>query len=266
MKRQVMWRGVALKMDMRTQGLFIAAIMLLVLTGCSKETEEWESAIGEDPKDYSMPSSNSVSAPEMECDFRGVWTMDDVKADTIDVSVRTGVKIPGYGVVNRVAFFGFPYQAMTKKILPEVNIAKITTGWMDGGPLPADEAMLVDAIVAHGDGYNCMENYVSEEYRCIGLSENAIYLELKPGRDYAVQYLPWVVTTAQGDMFPMVATVVPDKSTATLNTNGQTFSSTLTVSHVEYKVNSETVIKELEPEMKLKYTSIERVERASLGN
>ena len=257
---------------MRTQGLFMSALLFLTLAAsCSKEKEEdWESGIGHPIEAY-MPQSDesskySVNAPLMECNFRGVWTVDDVSADTVDVNVRTGVNIIDYGVINWVAFYGFPYREMTKKILPGVNIAKITTSMIVGRPLPADEAMLLDAIIAHGDGYNCMENYVSEEYRCIGLSENAIYLELKPGQDYAVQYLPWVVTTVQGDMFPMVATIVPDKSTATLDTKGETFSSTLTVSQVEYKVSGETMVKKLNPEIKLKYTSIEKIALATLGN
>lgn len=257
---------------MRTQGLFMAVLLLTMAASCSKEKEEDRdyaieySDVNMPPSNSYKSSTNSVTPPSMECNFRGVWTVDDVSADTVDVNVRTGVNIIDYGVINTVAFYGFPYRAMTKKILPEVNIAKITTSMIVGGPLPADEAMLLDAIIAHGDNYNCIGNYVSEEYRCIGLSENAIYLELKPGQDYAVQFLPWVVTTAQGDTFPMVATIVPDKSTATLDTKGETFSSTLTVSQVEYKVSGETVIKKLNPEIKLKYTSIEKIALATLGN
>ena len=258
---------------MRTQGLFMSVLLLLmVAASCSKEKDEVsDNYTMTPPKEANTSQSDesskySVNAPSMECNFRGVWTVDDVSADTVDVNVRTGVNIIDYGVINTVAFYGFPYREMTKKILPDVNIAKITTSMIVGGPLPADEAMLLEAIIAHGDNYNCMQNCESEEYRCIGLSENAIYLELKPGQDYAVQYLPWVVTTVQGDMFPMVAAIVPDKSTATLDTKGETFSSTLTVSQVEYKAGGETVIKKLNPEIKLKYTSIEKIALATLGN
>lgn len=156
-----------------------------------------------------------------------------------------------------------------KKIAPDVNVAKITYDMRVGGLLPADEALLLQTIVAHGDN-NCIQTYVAEEYLCEGISDSSLYLVLKPANDNLLLYLPFVVTTDQGKLISVTATVHPNYSKAVLKTDGTTFTSTLTLTHIEYKEVSELdeVTKEmrLEPEMKLKYISIKRIEYPLSGN
>ena len=135
--------------------------------------------------------------------------------------------------------------------------------------MPADEALLLQTIVAHGDN-NCIQTYVAEEYLCEGISESSLYLVLKPANDNLLLYLPFVVTTDQGKLISVTATVHPNYSKAVLKTDGTTFTSTLALTHIEYKEVSELgeVTKEmkLEPEMTLKYTSIKRIDSPLSGN
>ena len=175
----------------------------------------------------------------------------------------------GFTYMNFVAYYGFPLMEIMKKIAPDVNVAKITYDMRVGGLLPADEALLLQTIVAHGDN-NCIQTYVAEEYLCEGISDSSLYLVLKPANDNLLLYLPFVVTTDQGKLISVTATVHPNYSKAVLKTDGTTFTSTLTLTHIEYKEVSELdeVTKEmkLEPEMKLKYISIKRIEYPLSGN
>ena len=119
---------------------------------------------------YEKPTT---TIPSLDYSFRGVWTVDNSAVDTVDVRVITGENVPKYGAdgrtplgftyMNFVAYYGFPLMEIMKKIAPDVNVAKITHDMRDGGLLPADEALLLQTIVAHGDN-NCIQTYVAEEY------------------------------------------------------------------------------------------------------
>ena len=67
-------------------------------------------------------------------------------------------------------------------------------------------------------------------------------------------------------MYPVTAYIIPSKSTAYLDTNGETFSCLLVVSQIETKVDGEMKLKKFDPELKVRYTSIKRIERATVGN
>ena len=254
-------------------------MITLAVTSCSKGADE----IIESGMRYEDSKSNydnpTTTIPSLDYSFRGVWTVDNSATDTVDVRVITGENVPKYGAdgktslgftyMNFVAYYGFPLMEIMKKIAPDVNVAKITYDMRVGGLLPADEALLLQTIVAHGDN-NCIQTYVAEEYLCEGISDSSLYLVLKPANDNLLLYLPFVVTTDQGKLISVTATVHPNYSKAVLKTDGTTFTSTLTLTHIEYKEVSEpdAITKELrlEPEMKLKYISIKRIEYPLSGN
>lgn len=255
-------------------------VITLAVTSCSKGNDD----VTESGLRYDMPKPNydnpTTTIPSLDYSFHGVWTVDNSAADTVNVRVITGEKIPkswadgktpiGFIYKNYIAYNGFPYMAIMKKIAPDVKVAKITYDMRVGGFLPADEALLLKTIVAHGDNYSCIETYVAKEYLCEGISESSLYLVLKPAEDQLLLYLPFVVTTDQGKLISVTATVHPNYSKAVLKTDGTTFTSTLTLTHIEYKEVSELdeVTKEmkLEPEMTLKYTSIKRIDSPLSGN
>ena len=239
-------------------------MITLAVTSCSKGADEMiESGMRyEDSKpNYDNPTT---TIPSLDYSFRGVWTVDNSATDTVDVRVITGENVPKYGAdgktslgftyMNFVAYYGFPLMEIMKKIAPDVNVAKI---------------LLLQTIVAHGDN-NCIQTYVAVEYLCEGISDSSLYLVLKPANDNLLLYLPFVVTTDQGKLISVTATVHPNYSKAVLKTDGTTFTSTLTLTHIEYKEVSELgeVTKEmkLEPEMTLKYTSIKRIDSPLSGN
>lgn len=257
----------------------MAVVALTAMSSCSKGDSDdiYELAYNMPKPSYDNPST---TIPSLDYSFHGVWTVDNSAADTVNARVITGEKIPkswadgktpiGFIYKNYIAYDGFPYMAIMKKIAPDVKVAKITYDMRVGGLLPADEALLLKTIVAHGDNYSCIETYVAKEYLCEGISESSLYLVLKPAEDQLLLYLPFVVTTDQGKLISVTATVHPNYSKAVLKTDGTTFTSTLTLTHIEYKEVSEfdEVTKEmkLEPEMTLKYTSIKRIDSPLSGN
>lgn len=201
----------------------------------------------------------------MECCFRGVWTVDDVKADTTEIKVITDYPKRN---LNTVEYWGFPYKTMASIIVPDVNIAEITS-FSDAGPISPDQTQLFQMVLdGHGGNINSImtENY-SSIYRCVGMSEGNLYLELRqPETSIFGLYLPFIVTTNQGEQFAVVATIDHSQSTAILNIFGDNFTNILTVSQIEIIKVGKIETKTLSPEMKLKFTSIQRTDRATVGN
>lgn len=252
----------------------IMPLVLLVLTalvmGCGKEEGgEGESQYGEKnnglfPKDTSLlhriDFDNLPTIPQLNCSFRGVWSVDDVSTDTLDVQVSTSYS------ENYVAFYGFPYKTMIKEVAPQVKVTKITNDMITGATLHDEDSLYFQTLKKCGNNQDCLAAFFGYDYRCIGVSASGIYLELPPGQNHTVRYLPFVVTTDQGNYFPVIASVVPDKSTAVLDIKGESFSCVLTISQIESQENGEKVIKKYSPGLRLKYTSIKRIEHASFGN
>lgn len=240
----------------------MAAMMLIGLmaglVSCSKEKED---AIMYDDKTENQ-IFNEADFPSLIGSFRGVWSVDNVSADTVDVDVS----ITNYGRTCYVSFLGFPFKAIAERVLPETKVVKVTHDMIIGAPLPSDEAMYLQNLIDHGDNYNCIQTVMAVDYRMVGISHNTAYLELSPGRDFSYRYLPFVVTSDKGEMYPVTAYIIPSKSTAYLDTNGETFSCLLVVSQIETKVDGEMKLKKFDPELKVRYTSIKRIERATVGN
>lgn len=250
---------------MKTKELTRTALLLMMTLalGCSKVTENDRETASQQMSDpASQQDAANVAVPTMLCHFRGVWSVNDVPADTVDVTVSVGDRSYNPKGSHYVCFYGFPFREMTKRIAPDTKVEKITTDMLVGVPLPPDQALQLQTIIDHGDNYNCIEKCIAQDMRCIGASQSAIYLELMPGMNYAVRYLPWVVTDDKGELQAITAVVVPTLSQATLSANGDSFSCVLTIKEAEIG----KAVMTMQPEMKLTFTSIKRVERASLGN
>ena len=253
----------------RIMPLVLLALTALVM-GCGKEEGgEGESQYGEEnnglfPKDTSLLHrigfDNPPTIPQLNCSFRGVWSVDDVSTDTLDVQVSTSYS------ENYVAFYGFPYKTMIKEVAPQVKVTKITNDIPTGATLHDEDSLYFQTYKKCGNNQDCLEAFFGYDYRCIGVSANGIYLELPPGQNHTIRYLFFVVTTDQGNYFPIIASVVPSQTTAILDTKGETFSCVLTISQIESQENGEKVIKKYSPGLRLKYTSIKRIEHASFGN
>lgn len=240
---------------------WMASLLIVMLAGaCS--TGEDEEMLVEQPINIPDTGNASTSVPKLMYRFRGIWTVDEVSADTTRVRVATAQPW------SSVEFYGFPIKEMMKRMLPKVKVAKITDYEMDElGWLPDDEVLYSNMLSKYEDALTqCLQSGVGQTIRCVGMSEKSLYLEFTQTE----LYLPFVVTTDEGQLIPVTAVIQPSMSKSVLNVDGSLFTCTLTVTKVEYTEISEydEVVWEakLEPEMRLKYTSIKQIDRSSSGN
>lgn len=240
---------------------WMASLLIVMLAGACSTGEDEEMLV---EQSINIPDTDnaSTSVPKLMYRFRGIWTVDEVSADTTDVRVATAQPR------SSVEFHGFPIKEMMKRMLPKVKVAKITDYEMDGlGWLPDDEVLYSNMLSKYEDALTqCLQSGVGQTIRCVGMSEKSLYLEFTQTE----LYLPFVVTTDEGQLIPVTAVIQPSMSKSVLNVDGSLFTCTLTVTKVEYTEISEydEVVWEakLEPEIRLKYTSIKQIDRSSSGN
>lgn len=214
-----------------------SALLLIVLTAvvtaCSKEED-----------DYVVPlvAAHAVNnVPSMNCSFFGVWTVDDMVADTVSVDVRIG-RDKNYERGNDVAFNGFPYQAIINLLYPGKKIDSITDKIPSGLLL-----------------------------RFVGLSNKALYFEFLPIETQSLdpRVLHFEAKLDDGKIVSVLLRFVPSKSKAIIDTNGETFSCAIPIDLITYyeQGGMDAVImeKKPDPEMKLQFTSIQRIE-GTVGN
>ena len=212
-----------------------SALLLIVLaavvTACSKEEDDYNSFVD--------ASSVLHNVPSMNCSFFGVWTVDDIVADTVRADVCIG-RDKNYECDNDVSFYGFPYQAIINLLYPGKMVESVTD------KIPS--ALLL---------------------RFVGLSNKALYfeflpIELDPG------VLRFEVKLDDGKIVGVSLRFVGNKSKAIIDTNGNTFSCAIPIDLIAYyeKEGMDAIImeKKPDPEMKLKYTSIQRIEGTTVGN
>jgi hypothetical protein len=240
---------------------WMASLLIVMLAGACSTGEDEEMLM---EQSINIPDTDkaSTSVPKLMYRFRGIWTVDEVSADTTTVRVATAQPR------NSVEFHGFPIKEMMKRMLPKVKVAKITDYEMDElGWLPDDEVLYSNMLSKYEDALTqCLQSGVGQTIRCVGMSEKSLYLEFTQTE----LYLPFVVTTDEGQLIPVTAVIQPSLSKSVLNVDGSLFTCTLTVTKVKYTEISESdeVVWEakLEPEMRLKYTSIKRIDYPSSGN
>ena len=211
--------------------LFI--VLATVVSACSKEED-----------DYVVPlvAAHAVNnVPSMNCSFFGVWTVDDMVADTVSVDVRIG-RDKNYERGNDVAFNGFPYQAIINLLYPGKKIESITDKIPSGLLL-----------------------------RFVGLSNKALYFEFLPIETQSLdpRVLHFEAKLDDGKIVSVLLRFVPSKSKAIIDTNGETFSCAIPIDLITYyeQEGMDAVImeKKPDPEMKLQFTSIQRIE-GTVGN
>lgn len=211
--------------------LFI--VLTAVVTACSKEED-----------DYVVPlvAAHAVNnVPSMNCSFFGVWTVDDMVADTVSVDVRIG-RDKNYERGNDVAFNGFPYQAIINLLYPGKKIDSITDKIPSGLLL-----------------------------RFVGFSNKALYFEFLPIETQSLdpRVLHFEAKLDDGKIVSVLLRFVPSKSKAIIDTNGETFSCAIPIDLITYyeQEGMDAVImeKKPDPEMKLQFTSIQRIE-GTVGN
>lgn len=219
-------------------------IVLATLMSCS---------ISEDKLDIGNPQLEPSNQPTLDYTFKGVWTVDGIKGN--ETYARTVIDFKGS---NYVACATFPFAAIMEKLLPEVKVAKISDSAPVGSTPTAEEELWIQTLIDHGSN-RCLESNLAVSYRCIGMSEQSIYLEMMPDVTYGTLCLPFVVTKDDGTLMAVVLTIAPTESTALLDWTGASFTNILTVTQIETIIDGQKESKTLNPTMQLKFTSIEKV-------
>jgi hypothetical protein len=219
---------------------YCSALLLVVLaavvSACSKEEDDSQLSKG--------VSSVVNNVPSMNFSFLGVWTVDDIVADTVGVDVCIG-RDKIYETGNDVSFYGFPYQTIINLLYPGKMVVSVVS------KIPPALFM-----------------------RFVGLSNKALYFEFLPFGMQSLdpRVLHFMVKLDDGKIVEVSLRFVPNKSKAIIDTNGDTFSCAIPIELIAYSeregMDADVVImeKKPDPEMKLQFTSIQRIEGGTVGN
>lgn len=222
----------------------LTIIIAALLSACSP---------GGDWLNYEDPKIEYSDLPSLDYTFKGVWTVDDIKGDETYSRILIDFKSE-----NLISCGTFPYATIMEALFPEVKVAKICDNSAESGTPSPEEDLWEQTVMSHGTNL-CLMSSLGIPYRCIGISEQSIYLEMKPDMTYGILYLPFVITKDNGTLMAVMLTVAPTESTALLDRDGASFSNRLTVTQVETIIDGQSEIKRLNPTMQLRFTSIEKV-------
>ena len=140
---------------------------------------------------------------------------------------------------STATFFGFPFQAITDLVMPGATVSSIP-------------------------------NSIAIPMRYVGYSDNAFYLEFTPMYYSSMdpQYIYYQVTLEDGKEVGISIHLVTEKSSAILNSEGGAFSCIIPVDKILCSEGAGVIFKEIpfDPEMQLKYTSINRMKGSTVGN
>ena len=199
--------------------IFLTAAMLSV--ACSTGGEEYKESYA-DPQDFSPIVSQGYT-------YEGIWLVNDVKAETADVSVNVDNNGDQYGGSSGSAsFLGFPFQTITDLVLPGATVSSIPN---------------TIAIPMRYAGY-------------------MYYSSMDP------QSIFYQVILKDGKEVGITVHMVTEKSSVILNRGGETFSCIIPVDKIICSESAGDIFieKPFYPEMELKYTSINRVKGSTVGN
>lgn len=224
--------------------LFPLLIVLATLLSCSPGGDELNAG-----NPYIEPSDQ----PSLDYTFRGVWMVDNVKGNETYIRTVLGFKGEDY-----IACKDYPYAAIMEKFLPEIKVAKLSAEAPYGNTPTPEEELWMQTLIDYRNG-SCLESFLAVPYRCIGISDQSVYLEMVPSVTYGTIYLPFIVTKDDGTLMAVVLTIAPTESTALLDRSGASFTNILTVTQIETIIDGQKETKPLSPTMQLKFTSIERV-------
>ena len=210
--------------------IFLTAAMLSV--ACSTGGEEYKES-------YADPMS-SGSAVSQGYTYEGIWLVNDVKAETADVSVNVDNNGDQYGGSSGSAsFLGFPFQTITDLVLPGATVSSIP-------------------------------NTIAIPMRYAGYSDSAFYLEFTPMYYSSMdpQSIFYKVILKDGKEVGITVHMVTEKSSVILNRGGETFSCIIPVDKIICSESAGDIFieKPFYPEMELRYTSINRMKGSTVGN
>ena len=167
--------------------------------------------------------------------YEGVWMVNGIATETATINVTVG----NNDNLGLISTFDFPFQAITDLILPGATVSSIP-------------------------------NSIAIPMRYVGYSDNAYYLEFTPMYYSSMdpQNIFYKVILEDGKEIGLTLHMVTEKSSVILNSEGGTFSCIIPVDKILCSEGAGVIFKEipLNPEMQLRYTSINRVKGSTVGN
>ena len=172
--------------------------------------------------------------------YEGIWMVNDVKAEAADVSINfDDTEVQGNPLPSTATFFGFPFQAITDLVMPGATVSSIP-------------------------------NSIAIPMRYVGYSDNAYYLEFTPMYYSSMdpQNIFYKVILEDGKEVGITVHMVTEKSSVILDSGSGAFSCIIPVDRILCSEDAGVIYKEipLNPEMQLRYTSINRVKESTVGN
>ncbi len=173
------------------------------------------------------------------CSSGGDNDPSSFKSESYNGVVSRGNTYEGICLPSTATFFGFPFQAITDLVMPGATVSSIP-------------------------------NSIAIPMRYVGYSDNAFYLEFTPMYYSSMdpQYIYYQVTLEDGKEVGISIHLVTEKSSAILNSEGGAFSCIIPVDKILCSEGAGVIFKEIpfDPEMQLKYTSINRMKGSTVGN
>ena len=167
--------------------------------------------------------------------YEGVWMVNGIATETATVNVTVG----NNDNLGLISTFDFPFQTITDLILPGATVSSIP-------------------------------NSIAIPMRYIGYTDNAYYLEFTPMYYSSMdpQNIFYKVILEDGKEVGISIHLVTEKSSVILNSEGGTFSCIIPVDKILCSEGAGVIFKEIpfDPEMQLRYTSINRVKGSTVGN
>ena len=167
--------------------------------------------------------------------YEGVWMVNGIATETATVNVTVG----NNDNLGLISTFDFPFQTITDLILPGATVSSIP-------------------------------NSIAIPMRYIGYTDNAFYLEFTPMYYSSMdpQNIYYQVILEDGKEIGLTLHMLTEKSSVILNSEGGTFSCIIPVDKILCSEGAGVIYKEIpfDPEMQLRYTSINRVKGSTVGN
>ena len=232
--------------------VFPIAILFTLLIACSKGDGVDDYPPVNTPEDSTHQNDSTIDYGPIKASyhFDGIWMIDEIMGDTLEARLT----VRGEDKYCFISFYGLPYESIMKKVSPETKVKwidQIFRGWQAIGKL-------WDEIYKRCSIDEIIKPYDERPFRCIGLSDNAVYMELMESEKYGKRHLPFIVIDKNENLMGVILTITPTESIAVMDRNGASLSCVLSVTQIETIVNGESQIKNLNPAMQLKYTGAKK--------
>ena len=275
------------KMNRLTMRVWLLTI-LLALTACSKDNDSYPEV---DKNSTSLKNDLKEDIAAMEGNYKGVWLLNgrETSADNFfEFHLQKSAYINHqsieefWGEYNKktsyvhfytnqnapksqykykypyIEYLEFPWTPVIKQIFPDIDIAYFTNELPFGAPYDQEEELLFS--ISHEAEQSGDKSLKSDALSLVGYSDNMIYYERRYGIETGYTRFLIMVTTKDDNYFAIVLDLVNATSTVSLNLSSKTLICAFHIKQVEIiDKDGNNTIKTLNPEIKLTFTSTEKI-------